>query len=130
MARIARALRNQIVAGKTGLDRNPVAHPAQSVHIGTQYNCHIHDGTPLDRSLTHIGGVRGGVEEESHLARTLDLTSEAALALGTRASDTTGNYLATFRGVILKDISPFVVNGQCLVGAEPAVLFPGRKPFF
>ena len=53
--------------------------------------------------------MRGSVEQQGHLAGTLDLGGESALVLGAGASDAAGDDLTAFGDEIAEDVGTLVI---------------------
>ena len=69
----------------------------------------------------------GSVEQQGHLAGTLDFGGQSALMLGAGAGNATGDNLAAFGDEIAEDVGTLVIKSQFGVGAEAAELATRSK---
>ena len=73
--------------------------------------------------------MRGGVDEQGHLAGTLDLAGQQALMVRAGTGDAAGDDLAAFGDEVAQDVGALVVQGRILVRAEAAELATGANFF-
>ena len=66
--------------------------------------------------------MRGGVDEQGHLAGTLDFAGQQTLMVRAGTGDAAGDDLAAFGDEVAQDVRALVVQGQILVRAEAAEL--------
>ena len=71
--------------------------------------------------------MRGGVDEQGHLAGTLDFAGQQTLMVRAGTGDAAGDDLAAFGDEVAQDVRALVVQGQILVRAEAAELATGGK---
>ena len=74
--------------------------------------------------------MRGGVDEQGHLAGAFDFAGQQALVMGAGARDAPGDDFAALGDEVAQDVGTLVVQGQFLIGAETAELAARGKFLF
>ena len=84
----------------------------------------------LDHALFLDGGImRGGVDEQGHLAGTLDFAGQQTLMVRAGTGDAAGDDLAAFGDEVAQDVRALVVQGRSLSAQKRQNLRRGANFF-